>query len=146
MMATKARLLASAFETLEGGNIRVKAEFGDSSSSGGLVEITSDTATLADSNEGVIDTFNGSVIRSAFYTISANTAGDSEHQAQQIYVTHDGDSATLTTYGTLINGASTIVMYDADIDSSDTVSIKADPQISQGLNFSFKRIDTPKPT
>lgn len=145
-MATKARLLASAFETLEGGNIRVKAEFGDSSSSGGLVEITSDTATLADSNEGVIDTFNGSVIRSAFYTISANTAGDSEHQAQQIYVTHDGDSATLTTYGTLINGASTIVMYDADIDSSDTVSIKADPQISQGLNFSFKRIDTPKPT
>ena len=37
------------------------------------------------------------------------------------------------------------VMYDASIDSSDTVSIKADPQISQGLNFSFKRIDTPKP-
>jgi hypothetical protein len=146
MMATKARLLASAFETLEGGNIRVKAEFGDSSSSGGLVEITSDTATLADSNEGVIDTFNGSVIRSAFYTISANTAGDSEHQAQQIYVSHDGDTATLTTYGTLLHGASTIVMYDASIDSSDEVSIKADPQISQGLNFSFKRIDTPKPT
>ena len=58
-MATKARLLASAFETLEGGNIRVKAEFGDSSSGAGLLEITSDTATLADSNEGVIDTFNG---------------------------------------------------------------------------------------
>ena len=144
-MATKARLLASAFETQSSGDIRLR-QSKDAAAADIPVEVVVGTATLADSNEGSIDTFDGTSIRSALYTISANTAGDSEHQAQQIYVSHDGDTATLTTYGTLLHGASTIVMYDADIDSSDTISIKADPQISQGLNFSFKRIDTPKPT
>ena len=141
-MGTKNRQIASSFETRSDGNVRLRT----SKDAASPVEVVEGTATLADSNEGSIDTFDGTSIRSALYTISANTAGDSEHQAQQIYVTHDGDTATLTTYGTLLHSASTIVMYDADIDSSDTVSIKADPQISQGLNFSFKRIDTPKPT
>ena len=141
-MGTKNRQIASSFETRSDGEVRLRT----SKDAASPVEIVEGTATLADSNEGSIDTFDGTSIRSALYTISANTAGDSEHQAQQIYVTHDGDTATLTTYGTLLHSASTIVMYDADIDSSDTVSIKADPQISQGLNFSFKRIDTPKPT
>lgn len=141
-MGTKNRQIASSFETRSDGDVRLRT----SKDAASPVEVVEGTATLADSNEGSIDTFDGTSIRSALYTISANTAGDSEHQAQQIYVTHDGDTATLTTYGTLLHSASTIVMYDADIDSSDTVSIKADPQISQGLNFSFKRIDTPKPT
>tara|TARA_B100000683_G_C12416770_1_gene526167 strand:+ start:648 stop:1073 length:426 start_codon:yes stop_codon:yes gene_type:complete len=141
-MGTKNRQIASSFETRSDGEVRLRT----SKDAASPVEVVVGTATLADSNEGSIDTFDGTSIRSALYTISANTAGDSEHQAQQIYVTHDGDTATLTTYGTLLHSASTIVMYDADIDSSDTVSIKADPQISQGLNFSFKRIDTPKPT
>tara|TARA_B100000927_G_scaffold121039_1_gene97597 strand:- start:475 stop:915 length:441 start_codon:yes stop_codon:yes gene_type:complete len=146
-MVTKARLLSKAFQSSATGDIKLKQEFADSSAPIVFpVEVIDSSSSLADSNEGVIDTFDGTTIRSALYTISANTAGDSEHQAQQIYVTHDGDTATLTTYGTLLHSASTIVMYDADIDSSDTVSIKADPQISQGLNFSFKRIDTPKPT
>ena len=143
-MGTKNRQIASSFETQSSGAVKLRSERASSVTE--TVEVVVGTATLADSNEGSIDTFDGTTIRSALYTISANTAGDSEHQAQQIYVTHDGDTATLTTYGTLLHSASTIVMYDADIDSSDTVSIKADPQISQGLNFSFKRIDTPKPT
>ena len=143
-MGTKNRQIASSFETQSSGAVKLRSERASSVTE--TVEVVVGTATLADSNEGSIDTFDGTTIRSALYTISANTAGDSEHQAQQIYVTHDGDTATLTTYGTLLHSASTIVMYDADIDSSDTISIKADPQISQGLNFSFKRIDTPKPT
>ena len=142
-MGTKNRQIASSFQTQAGGDVRLKSARDASFTE--TVEVVVGTATLADSNEGTINTFDGTTIRSAFYTISCNTDGDSEHQAQQIYVTHDGDNATLTTYGTLLHSASTIVMYDASIDSSDTVSIKADPQISQGLNFSFKRIDTPKP-
>ena len=142
-MGTKNRQIASSFQTQAGGDVRLKSARDASFTE--TVEVVVGTATLADSNEGTINTFDGTTIRSAFYTISCNTDGDSEHQAQQIYVTHDGDTATLTTYGTLLHSASTIVMYDASIDSSDTVSIKADPQISQGLNFSFKRIDTPKP-
>ena len=143
-MGTKNRQIASSFETQTSGAVKLRSERDASFTE--TVEVVVGTATLADSNEGTINTFDGTAIRSAFYTISCNTDGDSEHQAQQIYVTHDGDTATLTTYGTLLHSASTIVMYDASIDSSDTVSIKADPQISQGLNFSFKRIDTPKPS
>ena len=143
-MGTKNRQIASSFETQSGGNVKIRSR--NSSTFTETVEVVSGTATLADSNEGTINTFDGTAIRSAFYTISCNTDGDSEHQAQQIYVSHDGDTATLTTYGTLLHSANTIVIYDAEIDSSDTVSIKADPQISQGLNFSFKRIDTPTPS
>ena len=142
-MGTKNRQIASSFETQSGGSVKVRSR--NSTAFTETVEVVVGTATLADSNEGTINTFDGTAIRSAFYTISCNTDGDSEHQAQQIYVSHDGDTATLTTYGTLLHSANTIVIYDAEIDSSDTVSIKADPQISQGLNFSFKRIDTPKP-
>lgn len=143
-MGTKNRQIASSFETQSSGNVKVRGR--NSATLTETVEIVVGTATLADSNEGTINTFDGTAIRSAFYTISCNTDGDSEHQAQQIYVSHDGDTATLTTYGTLLHSANTIVIYDAEIDSSDTVSIKADPQISQGLNFSFKRIDTPTPS
>ena len=143
-MGTKNRQIASSFETQSSGNVKVRGR--NSAAVTETVEIVVGTATLADSNEGTINTFDGTAIRSAFYTISCNTDGDSEHQAQQIYVSHDGDTATLTTYGTLLHSANTIVIYDAEIDSSDTVSIKADPQISQGLNFSFKRIDTPTPS
>lgn len=143
-MGTKNRQIASSFETQSSGNVKVRGR--NSTTFTETVEIVVGTATLADSNEGTINTFDGTAIRSAFYTISCNTDGDSEHQAQQIYVSHDGDTATLTTYGTLLHSANTIVIYDAEIDSSDTVSIKADPQISQGLNFSFKRIDTPTPS
>jgi len=143
-MGTKNRQIASSFQTQAGGDVRLKSSRDASFTE--TVEVVAGTATLADSNEGTINTFDGTAIRSAFYTISCNTNGDSEHQAQQIYVSHDGDTATLTTYGTLLHSANTIVIYDAEIDSSDTVSIKADPQISQGLNFSFKRIDTPTPS
>ena len=114
-MGTKNRQIASSFETQSSGNVKVRGR--NSATLTETVEIVVGTATLADSNEGTINTFDGTAIRSAFYTISCNTDGDSEHQAQQIYVSHDGDTATLTTYGTLLHSANTIVIYDAEIDS-----------------------------
>lgn len=102
------------------------------------------TASTTDSNLATIDTFKGTDIRAVHYHITANTPGDSDHQAQQIFLTHDGDTATLTTYGTLLHGSSTIVVYDAEIDSQDNISLTADPQIANKLNFSFERIDVKK--
>ena len=121
----KGKITTKTFEVNAEGDLKLRSQFADSSAPIVFpVEVIDSNSSLADSNEGVIDRFDGSTIRSAFYTISCNTDGDSEHQAQQIYVSHDGDTATLTTYGTLLHGASTIVIYDAEIDSSDTVSIK----------------------
>lgn len=142
-MATKARLLAKAFQSNDDGSISLKSDFADSAAPFvETIEVVSGTATLADSNEASIDTFDGTTIRAAHYHMICNTAGDSNHQAQQIFVTHNGDSATLVTYGTLLHGPSTIVTYDCSIDNSDTISLLADPQGIDGLKFSFKRIDT----
>ena len=146
-MATKARLLAKTFETTATGELKLKGEFADSAAPIVFpIEVVEGTATLADSNEGAINTFDGTTIRAAHYHMICNTSGDSDHQAQQIFVTHNGDSATLTSYGTLLHGPSTIVSYDCSINDSDTITLLADPQGHDGLKFSFKRIDTPVTT
>lgn len=143
-MATKARLIAKTFVSSEDGRtIQLRAENADSAAPFvETIEVVSGTAELTDSNEGTIDTFDGTEVRAAHYHMICNTTGDSDHQAQQIFITHNGDSATLVSYGTLLHGSSTIVIYDADINDSDTVLLKADPQGVDGLKFSFKRIDT----
>ncbi len=135
-MATKARLIAKAFN-ITNGEASLRGQ-----TARALTKVTN--AVAADSNAATIDTFDGTTIRAAQYFITANTAGDSSHQAQQIYVTHNGDSATLVSYGTLLHNDVTIVSYDATIDGNDTISLVADPQISNGLKFSFERIDVEK--
>ena len=97
------------------------------------------TQTIADSAETTIDTFSGASIRTAKYIVSAQTSGDSQHQTQEILVSHDDSTATLTSYATLLHGASTIVTYDAEYDSG-TISLKADPQGFAGMKFGVERI------
>lgn len=140
-MATKARLIAKTFQTNDDGTVQLKGEFADSAAPVPVEVVSNNTIVLADSAEAVIDTFDGSLIRAAHYHMICNTSADSDHQAQQIFVTHNGETATLVTYGTLLHGTDTIVTYDANIDSSSTVSLLADPQAIDGLKFSFKRID-----
>tara|TARA_B100000927_G_scaffold195335_1_gene157685 strand:+ start:4074 stop:4508 length:435 start_codon:yes stop_codon:yes gene_type:complete len=144
-MATKARLLSQTFSSTPTGDIRLKGEFADSAAPE-APEIFTGSATIADSAETAINTFDGTTIRAAHYDIICQTSGDSDHQAGQVFVTHTGDSATLTSYGTLLHAAGTLVMYDCSIDGSDQVSLLADPQGHAGLKFSFKRIDTPVTT
>jgi hypothetical protein len=144
-MATKARLLSQAFSSNDDGDIRLKARFADSAAPE-APELFTGSATIADSAETAIDTFDGTTIRAAHYEIICQSSGDSDHQAGQVFVTHTGDSATLTSYGTLLHAAGTMVTYDCSINDSDTVSLLADPQGHAGLKFSFKRIDTPVTT
>lgn len=101
-------------------------------------EITRKTQTIADSAETTIDTFSGSSIRTAKYIVSAQTAGDSQHQTQEILVSHDDSTATMVAYATLLHGTATIVTYDAEYNSG-TISLKADPQGFAGLKFGVER-------
>lgn len=103
-----------------------------------IQDVTRRTQTIADSAETTIDTFNGDSYRTAKYVVSAQTALDSHHQSQEILLSHDDSTATLTTYGTLLHGDQTIVTYDADY-SGGTISLKADPQGYAGLKFSIER-------
>ena len=101
-------------------------------------EVTRRTQTIADSAETTIDTFSGATIRTAKYVVSAQTALDSHHQSQEILLSHDDSTATLTTYATLLHGDQTIVTYDAEY-SGGTISLKADPQGYAGLKFGIER-------
>ena len=101
-------------------------------------EVTRKTQTITDSAETTIDTFSGATIRTAKYVVSAQTALDSHHQSQEILLSHDDSTATLTTYATLLHGDQTIVTYDAEY-SGGTISLKADPQGYAGLKFGIER-------
>tara|TARA_B100000900_G_scaffold408488_1_gene422836 strand:- start:1233 stop:1712 length:480 start_codon:yes stop_codon:yes gene_type:complete len=101
-------------------------------------EVTRRTQTITDSAETTIDTFSGATIRTAKYVVSAQTALDSHHQSQEILLSHDDSTATLTTYATLLHGDQTIVTYDAEY-SGGTISLKADPQGYAGLKFGIER-------
>lgn len=137
---SKARLIAKLFRTQAATGDEEEKAVLKSENTEAVRTIRSSTT---DSNSAVIDTFKGTDIRAAHYYITAHSLADS-HQAQQIYVTHDGNTATMTTYGTLVHASDTIVTYDVDIDSSDTISLSADPQISGKLDFSFERVDVKK--
>ena len=136
---SKARLIAKLFrlDAEEADKVVLKTENTEAVK-------TKTVRAETDSGENTLDTFKGTDIRAAHYYISANTIGDSDHQAQQIFVTHDGDNATLTSYGTLLHGNSTIVTYDASIDSQDDITITATPQTNKVLQFSFERVDVKK--
>lgn len=137
---TKARLIAKLFRTQAATDDAEEKVVLKSENTEAVKRIT---AATTDSNSAVIDTFKGTDIRAAHYYICANSLADS-HQAQNIFVTHDGTNATMTTYGTLVHAGDTIVTYDVSIDSSDTISLTADPQISGKLDFSFERVDVKK--
>lgn len=96
------------------------------------------TITIADSDETTIDTFDGDSYRTAKYVISVQSAGDSHHQSQEILLSHDDSTATLTTYATLLHGDNTIVTYDAEYLSGE-INLKADPQGHAGLKFGIER-------
>tara|TARA_Y100000289_G_scaffold11899_1_gene11030 strand:+ start:30 stop:482 length:453 start_codon:yes stop_codon:yes gene_type:complete len=140
---SKARLIARSFRIFRKPTSQQEViQFNPETTDQPIVE---KKVVLQDSAQTTIDTFDGTELRAAHYFISAQTSGDSAHQAQQIFVTHDGDTATLTSYGTLLHGTDTIVTYDASIDGNDTVSLLADPQNVQ-LQFSFERVDVKKAT
>jgi len=128
-MATKSRLFAGLVKSI-GGAARVKT--------GAVENMTTSTITLVDSAEVAIDTFDGTEIRSMKYLVTAQKQDNTAHQSTEILLTHDGDTATLTSYGTILHSDNnqTLAFYDARIDSNDTVSLLADPQGLGNLKFS----------
>jgi|SRR6056300_292862 len=134
MPESKSRKIAGAFNNV-GNDAILKT--------GRSTDIVKSTATIPDQAETVIDTIDGNTVRASKYTITAQTLGDSDHQAQEILLTHNGTTATLTSYGTLLHGDNTIVTYDTTIDSSTgTISLLAAPDAAVfGLKFSIERSD-----
>lgn len=129
-MATRARKFASIVTEVDGiATIKL----------GKTRDLQSNTVTLDDSAEGTIDRFDGNTFRSVKYVITAQTLGDSDHQTTEVLLAHDGSTATVTSYGTLLHSNNTLVSYDASINGSKIVSLLADPQISAGLKFRVQK-------
>ena len=129
-MATKSRLFAGLIKSIDG-EVRIK--------SGAIENMTTSSITLVDSAEAAIDTFDGTAIRSMKYLVTAQKHDDTAHQTTEILLTHDGDTATLTAYGTVLHSDNdqTLAFYDASINGNDTVSLLANPQGLGNLKFSI---------
>ena len=131
-MATRARKFAKLITEVDG-VVVLKP--------GSVENVQSKTVILVDSAEVAIDTFDGTKIRSTKYVITAQTGDGTRHQTTEVLLTHDGNDATLTAYGTILHstGNTTLVFYNASIDSADAVSLLADPQGFGDLKFGVSK-------
>jgi len=127
-MATRARQFAGLITT-DNGVVIVKD---------GRTGAVSRSITISNDSDTAIDTFDGSVYRAVRYIVTAQTALDSNHQTTEILLTHDGTTATTTSYGTLVHGGNTLAFYDASI-AGNTVSLIAEPQGFSGLKFRIEK-------
>lgn len=132
-MGTRAREFAKLITDGEDGKVVLKPN--------SIENIQTKFISLVDSAEDTIDTFDGTKIRSTKYLITAQTNDGARHQTTEVLLTHDGDVATLTAYGTVLHSDNnqTLAFYNASIDGSDTVSLLADPQGFGNLKFGITK-------
>ena len=84
-----------------------------------------------------LDTFSASTFRTAKYTISIKNTTDSDYQALEILMFHDGTTVYLTQYASIFdNGAQ--ATFDADI-SGGNVRLRVTPASTDNMTYKVIR-------
>lgn len=99
---------------------------------------TDGTASLTGSATANIDTFNATTYRSAKYSVSMYDSTNSRSGIVDVFVTHDGSTAYVTSTGITSTGTD-MATFTADIDSGD-VRVRATLASDDGTVFKFSKI------
>ena len=79
--------------------------------------------------------------RSAKYSISISDATGSDYQVTEVHVVHDGTNASLSQFGTVLQGGSTeLGTFTVDI-SGGNLRLRVASASSNSTVYKFKRID-----
>ena len=97
--------------------------------------ITDGTVTISSSNATVIDSFAVATYRSAKYQVSIADSTNSRYGLDEIYVTHNGSTAYISSTGVSSTG-SAMVTYSADV-SGGQCRILMVPISSDSVTYKF---------
>ena len=95
------------------------------------------SGTSSSTSQFTLDSFSASVFRTAKYTISIKNTTDSDYQALEILMFHDGTTVYLTQYASIFdNGAQ--ATFDADI-SGGNVRLRVTPASTDNMTYKVIR-------
>ena len=95
------------------------------------------SGTSSSTSQFTLDTFSASIFRTAKYTISIKNTTDSDYQALEILMFHDGTTVYLTQYASIFdNGAQ--ATFDADI-SGGNVRLRVTPASTDNMTYKVIR-------
>jgi hypothetical protein len=83
---------------------------------------TSSTTTGIGASPVAIDTFSTTAYRGAKYVITTTDVSNSQYQTAEIIVVHDGTTPSISVYGVVNTGPSTIMTFSANI-ATGTVTL-----------------------
>ena len=98
-----------------------------------------DVSTLSSSSTGqqTVDTFSATAFRTAKYLIQITNSSDSDYQALELLLFHDGSTVYLTQYASIFdNGAQ--ATFDADINSGN-VRLRVTPASTDTMTIKVLR-------
>jgi len=99
---------------------------------GGSVTTTSTSATN-------LDTFALNTTRSGKYEVSVSDSTNGDYQFTELSVIHDGTSAFISQYGTVLTGSSELATFSVDI-NINTFRIRVTSASTNSTVYKFKKI------
>ena len=86
-----------------------------------------------------MDTFSTSTYRSAKYEVSISDATAGTYQFTELAIVHNGTTASVAQYGTVLTGSTELATFGVDINIS-SLRIRVTSASSNSTVFKFKKI------
>jgi hypothetical protein len=103
--------------------------------------LSSGTLTTTSTSATTLDSLAIASYRSAKYSISISDATGSDYQVTEVHVVHDGTNASITQFGTVLQGGSTeLGTFTVDI-SGGNLRLRVASATTNSTVYKFKRID-----
>ena len=105
----------------------------------GSAIISNGTVTHSGSSgQQPLDEFVHATYRSAKYIVSITDATNTKYEMVELYITHDGTNAYITSQGVKSTSAGTLAVFAADISGSN-VRVLILPSSSESVTYKFLR-------
>jgi len=103
--------------------------------------LTAGTVTTTSTTITNLDTMAVASYRGAKYTVTVSDATGGDYEITEIHVIHDGTNASITQFGTVLQGTSSeLGTFSVDI-SSGNLRLRVTSSSSNSTVYNFKRID-----
>ena len=97
------------------------------------------TLTTTSTSETSMDTFSTTAYRSAKYEVSISDATSGVYQFTELSIVHNGTTASVSQYGTVLTGSSELATFGVDINIG-TLRIRVTSASTNSTVYKFKKI------
>jgi len=104
-------------------------------------DLVSGTLTTTSTSASTLDSLAIATYRGAKYSISISDATGSDYQITEVHVVHDGTNASISQFGTVLQGGSSdLGTFSVDINSG-SLRLRVASATTNSTVYKFKRID-----